>query len=69
MAEDNLAEDLLDGMSEICRYLNIKERWGYELAEQGRLPLFKFGGRRWQGRKSTLLRHIQNMEADHAALT
>jgi excisionase family DNA binding protein len=63
MAEDSLADDLLDGMSAICRYLNIKERQGYELAEKGRLPLFKFGGMKWQGRKSTLRRHIEQLEA------
>ena len=44
MADNDLADDLLDGMSAICRYLNIKERQGYDLAEKGRLPLFKLGG-------------------------
>jgi hypothetical protein len=63
MAEDSLADDLLDGMSEICRYLKMKERQGYDLAEKGRLPLFKLGDRKWQGRKSTLRRHIEQLEA------
>jgi len=63
MAEDDLADDLLDGMSEICRFLNMKERQGYDLAEKGRLPLFKFGDRKWQARKSTLRRHIEQLEA------
>jgi hypothetical protein len=44
MADNDLADDVLNGMTEICRYLNIKERQGYELAETGRLPLFKLGG-------------------------
>src|SRR5262249_10602313 len=39
MADDDLADDVLNGMTEICRYLNIKERQGYELAETGLLPL------------------------------
>jgi hypothetical protein len=66
MTEDDLADDLLDGMRAICRFLNIKERQGYELAETGRLPLFKLGDRKWQARKSTLRRHIQKLEASHS---
>jgi excisionase family DNA binding protein len=67
MADNDLADDVLNGMTEICRYLNIKERQGYELAETGRLPLFKLGGRKWQGRKSTLRKHIEGLEAKGAA--
>jgi len=67
MADNDLADDVLNGMSAICRYLNIKERQGYELAETGRLPLFKLGGRKWQGRKSTLRKHIEGLEAKGAA--
>jgi len=63
MAETALADDMLNGMAEICRYLNIKPRRGYELAEKGQLPLFKIGDRKWQGRKSTLRRHIERLEA------
>jgi hypothetical protein len=63
MAEDDLADDLLHGMGAICRFLNIKERQGYDLAERGRLPLFKLGGKTWEARKSTLLRHIEQLEA------
>lgn len=48
MADNDLADDVLNGMSAICRFLNIKERQGYDLAEKGRLPLFKLGGRKWQ---------------------
>jgi hypothetical protein len=69
MADNDLADDLLDGMSAICRYLNIKERQGYDLAEKGRLPLFKLGGgrkSRWQGRKSTLRKHIERLESNQA---
>ena len=66
MADDDLADDVLNGMSAICRYLNIKERQGYDLAEKGRLPLFKLGGRKWQARKSTLRRHIEDLERNQA---
>jgi hypothetical protein len=63
MADDDLTSDILHGMRAICRFLSIKERQGYELAEAGKLPLFKLGDRKWQGRKSTLLRHVERLEA------
>jgi hypothetical protein len=62
MGDNDLGDDLLDGMTAICRFLNIKERRGYNLAETGRLPLFKLGDRKWQARKSTLRRHIESLE-------
>jgi hypothetical protein len=65
MADNDLADDMLDGMTAICRYLKIKTRQGYELAETGKLPLFKLGGKKWQARKSTLRRHIEKLEAAH----
>src|SRR5262249_9844501 len=67
MTENDIADDLLDGMKAICRFLNIKERQGYELAETGRLPLFKLGDRKWQARKSTLRRHIESLESKGTA--
>jgi excisionase family DNA binding protein len=64
MANDDLASDMLDGLSSIAKYLGIPVRRAYDLAERGKLPLFKFeGGRNWQGRKSTLRRHIEQREA------
>ena len=63
MADDDLTGDILDGMRAICRGLKITERQGYELAETGKLPLFKLGDRKWQGRRSTLKRHVENLEA------
>jgi hypothetical protein len=66
MADNDLADDMLDGMTAICRYLRIKPRLGYQLAETGKLPLFKLGDPKkgtWRARKSTLRRHIEDLEA------
>jgi hypothetical protein len=53
MAEDELANDMLEGIPAISRFLNIKTRQGYALAEAGRLPLFKLGkDGTWRARKS-----------------
>jgi hypothetical protein len=61
MADDNL--DILRGMRAICAYLQIPERQGYEMAESGRLAVFKFPGEKiWHGRKSTLLRQVEGLE-------
>ena len=69
MESDDLAGDLLDGMTEIAAFLGVSERRGYYLAESGLLPLFKMGAEakaRWQGRKSTLRQHIANLESDRS---
>jgi hypothetical protein len=63
MKDDDLANDLLDGIPAIAAFLGLSVRMTYDLAEQRRLPLFKLGGKKWQGRKSTLLRRIENLEA------
>jgi hypothetical protein len=67
MADDDLATDLLDGIPAIARFLGLSTRRVYELAEKKRLPLFKLGNRKWQGRKSTLRRHIDGLDARGAA--
>lgn len=68
MADDDLAGDMLDGIPAVAAYLKIPVRRAYELAEKGKLPLFKFdGGRKWQGRKSTLRRHVERLEAQSVA--
>jgi hypothetical protein len=64
MAEDDLADDLLHGIAAIAGFLNMKPRQAYDLAEKGKLPLFKFGDRVWQGRKSKLRQHIEQLEAE-----
>jgi hypothetical protein len=62
MADDNLAADILDGIPAIAAFLGLPVRRTYELAEKKKLPLFKIGGRKWQGRKSTLRRHIERLD-------
>jgi excisionase family DNA binding protein len=63
MKDDDLAADMLDGITAIAAYMNISARRAYHLAENGKIPVFKFeGGRKWQGRKSTLRRHVENLE-------
>jgi excisionase family DNA binding protein len=63
MKDDDLAADLLDGIPAIAAYLGLPVRRTYELAEKKKLPLFKLGERKWQGRKSTLRRHIEELDA------
>ena len=66
MDENNLADDLLDGVEAISIFTGLPRRRVYYLAERGLLPLFKIGDRKWQGRKSTLRQHIAKLEARHA---
>ena len=52
--EDNIADDLLDGMKAISRFVGTSERRGFYLAEKGLLKgVFKQGGR-WIGLKSEI---------------
>jgi excisionase family DNA binding protein len=66
MADNDLATDLLDGIPAIAAFLGLPLRRTYELAEKKRLPLFKLGGRKWLGRKSTLKRHIEGLDTSPA---
>ena len=50
MHDNELAADLLDGIPAIAAYLGLPVRRTYELAEKKKLPLFKLGDRKWQGR-------------------
>jgi hypothetical protein len=38
-------------------------RRAYDWAEKRKIPVFKIGDRKWQARKSSLRRHIENLEA------
>jgi hypothetical protein len=60
---DDLAGDLMTGIGPISKFLGWPKRRTYYEAEKGRLPLFKVGERIWCGRKSTLRRHIEKLEA------
>ena len=66
MDNEDLAADLLDGVAAIAAFTGLPQRRVYYLAEQGLLPLFKIGDRKWQGRKSTLRQHIANLESDRS---
>ena len=66
MSDDDLANDLLDGMGPIARFLGVPERRAYDWAEKGKIPVFKIGERKWQARKSTLRRHIEDLERNQA---
>ena len=58
-----LAPDLMTGIPEIAAFLGMPEKRVHRLAHLGQLPgVFRFG-RLWQGRKSTLLRNIERLEA------
>jgi hypothetical protein len=61
--EEDLGNDLLNGVPEIARFTGLTPRRVYDLAERGLLPLFKLSERKWQGRKSTLRRYIRDLEA------
>jgi hypothetical protein len=63
MEKEDLAADLLNGVSAIAAFTGWPERRIYYLAERGLLPLFKMGERKWCGRKSTLRRYIDRLEA------
>ena len=63
---DDLANDLLDGVTAIAEFTGFTERQIYHMAENRLLPLFKVGRRKWCGRKSTLRRHIDGLEARQA---
>ena len=69
MGNEDLADDLLTGVEAIAAFTGLKSREVYYLAERGKLPLFKMGERKWCGRKSTLRRHIDTLEASQAAKT
>ena len=63
MENEDLAADLLDGVTAIAAFTGWSERRVYYLAEKGLIPLFKVGERKWCARKSTLRRHIDDLEA------
>lgn len=64
---DDLADDLLSGVEAIAAFTGLKKRKIYYLAESGRLPVFKLDDRVWCARKSTLRKHIDNLEASQKA--
>jgi hypothetical protein len=65
----DFADDLLDGVAAIAEFTGMPVRRIYYLAEAGQLPLFKIGERRWQGRKSTLRQHLDQLEESQRVLS
>jgi hypothetical protein len=66
MADNDLAGDLLPGTRKIAKFIGKTERQTYHLLEAGRIPAFKIG-KIWHGRKSTLRRHFDELEAARVA--
>jgi hypothetical protein len=58
---DDLADDLIVGAGPIAKFLGRPAREIYYLDSIGRLPLFRWGSK-LAGRKSTLRRHILELE-------
>jgi hypothetical protein len=59
--ENDLASDLMIGAKQIAAFLGRPPREIYYLGSVGRLPLFPWGTK-LAGRKSTLRKHIQDLE-------
>lgn len=64
--ESELASDMLYGIAEISSYLGMESRSTNHLAATNRLPVFKIGAM-FCARKSTLLKHIETLEAAASA--
>lgn len=62
MNEMPIAEDTLQGASEIAAYTGLSLRRTNYLLEKQQLPAFKIGNR-WHMRRSTFARHIEELEA------
>jgi len=63
MHHEDIADDLLRGMSGISRFIGEPVRRAYYLAENGLIPAFKMG-KIWMARKSRLRRHFDELEAN-----
>jgi len=64
---ENIADDLLQGMTEICRFMNIPERRGFYIAEKGLLPGVFKQGNRWVGLKSKIREGYNRLASGEAA--
>ena len=58
-----LKDDRLKGAKAIAEFLGEDERRVFYLLEKKQIPGFKYGGL-WNARKSTLVRHIERLEAE-----
>jgi hypothetical protein len=66
MTDSDLPDDILNGADEIAGFIKQPLRTTYDLLERRKLPAFKWGGKTWQARKSTLRRHVERLEAGEA---
>ena len=64
MHHEDLANDLLRGISGISQFIGESVRRTYYLAETKKIPAFKMG-KIWMARKSRLRRHYEELEAGH----
>ncbi len=60
-SSDNLADDLLEGADEIAAFMGWNRRRVFYAAERKLLPIFRVGNR-LSARKSTLRRHVEDLE-------
>ena len=58
---DNLSDDLLQGADEIAAFIGSNRRRVFYLAERGLMPIIRIG-KRLTARKSTIRRHIADLE-------
>ena len=65
MTDLNIADDTLEGASEIAAFTGKTVRQTTHLLETKQIPAFKIGGR-WHMRKSTYTAFIARLERDNA---
>ena len=61
MHENDLADDLLEGAEAIGAFMGWSTRRVFYMAERGKFPIFRVQAR-LTARKSTLRRHIEELE-------
>ena len=61
-----LKDDRLTGAKAIAEFLGEDQRRIFYMLEHRLIPAFKLGGR-WNARKSTLVKHIEKLEAEALA--
>ena len=66
MADIPLAEDLIEGAEAIGAEFGFTPKRAFALMEAREIPAFKISGR-WFARRSTIRRHIEQLERGDAA--
>jgi hypothetical protein len=64
---ENIADDKLNGIAEISRFIGEPERRGFYLAEKGLLPGVFKQGNRWVGLKSKIREGYNRLASGNAA--